>query len=166
MPQCIYEYTSHLRHHGFPSPLLDWTISPYIAAYFAFKDITDSQDDVAIYAYVEGAGYGKSGWGNEPKITALGPLVRTHQRHFLQRSRYTICTQDDGTDIRYALHEQVFERADKDQDLLWKFVLPASERQKVLRFLDRINIRSFSLFGSEESLMESLALQEFVIRKE
>ena len=28
-----YDYMAYLRHHGFPSPLLDWTRSPYIAAY-------------------------------------------------------------------------------------------------------------------------------------
>jgi hypothetical protein len=48
-----YEYIAYLRHHRFPSPLLDWTRSPYIAAYFAFSEAVNSEA-VSIYMLSEG----------------------------------------------------------------------------------------------------------------
>jgi len=35
-PPTGYEFMIYLRHHGFPSPLLDWTRSPYVAAFLPF----------------------------------------------------------------------------------------------------------------------------------
>ncbi|MBO9735372.1 hypothetical protein J7424_11195, partial [Xanthomonas phaseoli pv. phaseoli] len=46
------------------------------------------------------------------------------------------------------------------QDRLDKFVIPARLRRGILRQLDAMNINPFSLFGTEESLMQMLAFRE------
>jgi hypothetical protein len=51
------------------------------------------------------------------------------------------------------------------QDLLWKFNLSANERTKVLHSLDIYNLNSYSLFGTEESLMETMAQREILFRQ-
>jgi hypothetical protein len=59
----------------------------------------------------------------------------------------------------------VFDLNRTDQDVGWKIIAPASEQDKVMRILDRVNINEFSLFESEEGLMETLAVQEIDLRR-
>ena len=99
-----------------------------------------------------------------PEIKGLGPYVRSHRRHFQQQSEYTICTIRRDGEHAYARHEDAFAGNKEDQDELWKFDIPATEREKVLKRLEQYNIHAFSLFGSEESLMEALAFRELFIR--
>ena len=160
-----YEYMAYLRHYSFPSPLLDWTTSPYIAAFFAFRKIHCKSKKVAIFSFIEQTGRGKHSTGTEPYIQPLGPYINSHKRHFLQQSNYTVCISLNNQNLHYAAHQKVFDRDERDQDLLRKYIIPATERTKALKKLDSYNINAHFLFGSEESLMETIAMREFILRK-
>jgi hypothetical protein len=42
----------------------------------------------------------------------------------------------------------------------------SSEREKVLRVLNDYNLNAFSLFGSQESLLETMWLREYTLKKD
>ena len=160
-----YDYLAYLRHHAFPSPLLDWTSSLYVAAYFAFWRA--EKDDVAIYIFSERPCNLKGFSSSDAQIHSLGHYVRTHRRHFRQQSRYTFCAKfDSNIDMMtFRSHHDVFKSDRTDQDVLRKIIIPASERCKVLTTLDKYNLNSFLLFDTEESLMETMAFREIDLEK-
>jgi len=156
-----YDFMIYLRHHGFPSPLLDWTRSPYVSAFFAFQPQPENEDNnIAIYSYVEYYGSFKEGIRDEARIVALGPYVQTHKRHFIQQCEYTICKKYFNDKYYYWNHEEAFNKNKTEQDILTKYLIPRAERAKVLSKLNFMNINAFSLFANEESLMATLAYQE------
>ena len=96
----------------------------------------------------------------QPSWAADRLLDRTHKRHFLQQALYTYCVKFDNGKYIYCNHEEAFDRKEKEQDILKKFIISKEERSKVLEKLNMMNINAYSLFGSEESLLATLAYQE------
>ena len=167
-----FGFMVHLRHHGFPSPLLDWSRSLYIAAYFAFQE--NVTRNCAIYPFIEAPKNIAISDPSTPTIRMHGGYgVKTHERHFRQQSAYTICVQRDSATKTWSFvsHESVFNDSSRSktgicQNVLYKTVIASTERKKALQKFDRYGLNHFTLFGSEEALMNTLSYREFDYRPE
>lgn len=163
------EFMVYLRQNGFPSPLLDWTRSPYIAAYFAFRDVYKAPkppECVGIYAF-------ESLEDSEveleeldvPFIRSIGPCLVTDKKHHLQQCQYTVCTRGDDDDFRFVEYPDEIVRSDWGPCVIEKYIIPIEEQKEVLRRLQLMNVTAFSLFGTEVGLIESLAVRELFLEK-
>ena len=155
-----YPFMVYLRQHGFPSPLLDWTRSPLIAAFFAFSQNLSENGDAAIYCYSEKVTKGYC--IGEPVIHLQGSFVDTHHRHFTQQATYSICTRwDSSRGHVFCPHDSVFRAGEDDQDVLYRILIPRAFRKKVLLSLQEANINSYTLFQTEDSLISAIATRVF-----
>ncbi|MEZ5932703.1 MAG: FRG domain-containing protein [Alphaproteobacteria bacterium] len=160
-----YELLSFVRHLGFPSPLLDWSYSPYVAAFFAFSNAIVLEDkrqpqDVAIYALQAWTENGQAYMGGDTRINDCGPYVESHGRHYRQRGTYTLCTVKKEGNHCLGSYEDVWRQNPENHQII-KFVISAGEKEKVLSRLFSMNINDYTLFGDDESLMRMLAFKEF-----
>jgi hypothetical protein len=92
--------------------------------------------------------------------------VKAHIRHVRQQSTYTVC--ESYSELHGWLYDsphQVFEKTRPGQDFLWRFDISSKERVGVLRRLNEFNLNAFSLFDSQESLLETLWLNEQILRE-
>lgn len=160
LPPTGYNFMVYCRHHGFPSPLLDWSKSPYVASYFAFTK-AEEKKNVSIYVFMPTFKEILDNYYAE--IFALGPLVNSNtDRHDNQQSVYTLCLklddEVDSEDVFYAKYTDAYRNAQLSGKLI-KYTIPGKEKNKVLRKLDSMEINEYSLFNSEDSLMSTLAYQ-------
>lgn len=159
----FYEYLAYLRHHGFPSPLLDWTASPYVAAFFAFDSPPKDADRVCVCAFLQDTVHGGS---SDSHLFIVGPYIRSHPRHLVQQCRYSMCVTKDfeNHDYLFCAHQAGLEEAAGPEGELFRITIPIEERLTVLKRLELMNINAFSLFGSDDSLIHTVARRELLFR--
>lgn len=129
------------QHHGVPTRLLDWTISPLVATFFAVE--SKDKDDAAVWS-IWGLGDVP---GNLPAnpfdidcVYHINPLVLS-PRISAQSAKFTI--HPDGRDVREWLTKG---------GICFKFIIPGELKYGMLQRLEFLRINRASLFPDLDGL--------------
>lgn len=161
-----YDFLVYLRQMGFPSPLLDWTESPYVAAFFAMESRVEAER-CAVFMFIETPEGGKAISERGRLIKTWGRYVTAHARHFAQKAQYTTATKwnADRRAHVFCSHEEPPEHEGVVvQDVVVKLTVPRASRREVLTELNDYNINHYTLFQTEDALVQALGHREFDLR--
>ena len=161
-PLGLAEFISFLQHNGFPTPLLDWSYSPYIAAYFAFEAINHFNpqcEKVAIYAF------NRSLWQKSyqqshdfgdltPHVSILTPRIVGNHKLAQQQGLFTWSNIPD-------IEGHIRQNEKDGLSFLTKYELSVRERPVVMRELSLMGITAIQLMPSVESVCKK-ALEDLI----
>ena len=127
--------------------------SPSVAPFFAFRSVPNPLSDrVAIDVHQVRTGELQAVSVYGPLVWQIGPSIPTHRRHFLQQSRYTVCTRqriESPRELEYASHEDAFAIDLHIRSEIHKITLPAGQRKEARKYFGLHNFTAYSLFGRD-----------------
>jgi hypothetical protein len=152
------------QHHGYPTPILDWTYSPYVAAFFAFRSLPRSGDEASPPARI--FAFNRAAWpqsiGQITHVAFARPHVIMMDLPALENDR--ALPQQAVAMVTNVQNVESFIRDQEQrysQPFLIPFDLPWSERSHALRDLRTMGITAASMFPGIDGTCEQLRHQWF-----
>jgi len=167
IPQENGAFFDLVQHHGYPTPLLDWTYSPYVAAFFAYHRIKNSHaaaaqesDRVRIFMFDQKEWRAK--FSQMAKLSPIRPhfsimefIAIDNERLVPQQSISSVTNIDD---IETYIRERERESALRYLRII---DLPIRQRPRVMRELSTMGITAGSLFPGFDGTCEELKERNF-----
>lgn len=169
-----------MQHHGAPTRLLDFTKSPYVAAFFALEQATDK---AAVFALnTPRLWYGTP--RNRADLTRerIDPRQKGNFDAYFSMNTFDLVWTGEPKEMDRRLLaqsgtfvipgrldkpvEQILEGYSTGEPVLRKLVLPVKKvRDEFMRSLYRMNITNATLFPDLEGLAKSIAFELEIIWK-
>jgi len=157
-----------LQHHGYPTPILDWSHSPYVSAFFAFRGLSSEKSKDKRNQHVRIFVFDRQEWGRDySQITTLNihtPHFSVHEFMALNNDRLIpqqgIATVTNVDDI-----EKYIAGREKEQNKIYLTAIdiPWSARNEVMKDLNFMGITAGSLFPGIDGACEEIKERLFNI---